>query len=117
MSWLSRAFKTVTTKLKSLWSKVEPELEQTFQTFLETFADAALKAVTDAALKDITGAAKMKFVLAELKTTVKAAGWTAGETALRTLVENTYSAYKASNGDKLVAPPGSSEKVVDEVGM
>ena len=117
MSWLSKIFKTVTTKLKSLWTKVEPELEQTFQTFLETFADAALTAVTNAAVKEITGAAKMKAVLAELKTTVKAAGWTAGETALRTLIESTYSAYKASNGDKLVAPPGSNAEVVDEVGL
>ena len=117
MSWLSKVLKTVGTKLKNLWTKVEPEIENAFATFMSVFADVAFKAVSEAALKDLTGAQKMKSVLAEMKIAVKNAGWVAGETALRALIENAYSAYKAQNGDKLVAPPGSSSEVVEKVGL
>lgn len=117
MSWLSSTFKTIGTKLKSLWSKVEPEIETTFQTFLSVFADFAFKAVSEAALKDLTGAQKMKSVLSELKKVVQNAGWVAGETALRVLIENAYTAFKAQNGDKLVAPPNSSQEDIAKVGM
>lgn len=117
MSWLSQVINTVKSKLKKFWVKVEPEIENAFSTFLSVFADAAFKAVSEAALKDLTGAQKMKSVLSELKGVVKNAGWVAGETALRTLIENAYSAYKAQNGDKLVAPPNSSEEDVAKVGM
>lgn len=117
MSWLSQAINNVKNKFKKLWAKVEPEIENAFSTFLSIFADAAFKAVSEAALKDLTGSQKMKSVLAEMKVAVKNAGWVAGETALRTLIENAYSAYKAQNGDKLVAPPNSSEEDVAKVGM
>lgn len=117
MSWFSKGMNYVKTKLKSLWTKVEPEVEAAFSTFLSVFGDIAFKAVTEAALKNLTGSQKMKAVLAELKVTVKNAGWVAGETALRTLIENSYAAYKAQNGDKLVAPPGSSEETIEKVGL
>jgi hypothetical protein len=117
MSWLSQALNVIKTKLKRLWVKVEPEIENAFSTFLSVFADIAFKAVSEAALKDLTGTQKMKSVLTELKVAVKNAGWVAGETALRTLIESAYSAYKAQNGDKLVAPPNSSEEDVAKIGM
>lgn len=117
MNWLKNAFNKVKSAFVGFWKKVEPEIENTFQVFLSVFADAAFKAVSEAALKDISGAQKMKSVLTEMKVVVKNAGWAAGEAALRTLIENAYSAYKAKNGDKLVAPPNSPEEEVAKINM
>lgn len=117
MNWLNDIFSKVKNAFSFLWKKVEPEINNAFQVFLSVFADAAFKAVSEAATKDISGAQKMKTVLAEMKVVVKNAGWAAGEAALRTLIENAYSAYKAKNGDKLVAPPNSSEEDVAKINM
>lgn len=117
MSWLTQVINNVWKSIKSIWKKVSPEVENSFNGFLAAFADVALKAVADAALTSLTGSQKMDMVLGQLKDKVKAAGWVAGETALRTLIETVYAAFKATNGDILVAPPGSSQDAIDKVGM
>lgn len=117
MSWLSKIVNKLWSRVKTFWSKIDDEVEEAFTMFLETFGDAAFKAVSAAAITALTGSQKMDLVLGELKEQVKKAGWVAGESALRTLAETAYTAYKASNGDTLVAPPGSSDEVLDNVGM
>lgn len=117
MSWLTKVLNSVWSSFKNIWKKVSPEIENTFNEFLAKFADVALKAVAEAALTSLTGSQKMDFVLKELRKKVSAAGWVAGETALRALIETVYAAFKATNGDNLVAPPNSSQVIVDKVGM
>lgn len=117
MSWFSKILNAVWSSLKAIWKKISPEVENTFDKFLATFADIALEAVTKVALTSLTGNEKMAVVLKELSEKIKAAGWVAGETAIRTLIESVYAAYKVSNGDKLVAAPGASKDTIDKVGM
>jgi hypothetical protein len=102
-------FSWIGVKMKALLGLAEPEVVAVFKRFVTTFEGPAIEAVKVEASKILSGDEKFANAVASLRTTVVAAGWSAADTALRTLVQDAYTAWKASQkpvaGEVLVKAP------------
>lgn len=88
-----------------LWRQVSPKIKSDFERFASEFADTALEAVQEQALLTISGQQKLSNAADAVMAAAQAAGWKLLKTAAVTLVQDVYTASKATSGP-LVAPPG-----------
>lgn len=101
-SWMGRT-------LKALFNKAEPVLMTTIRQFFDKFETIAVEAVAEQATKALSGQEKFTNAVANVAEKVAAEGWQASQTILQTLVQDAYTAWKASQkpvpGELLVKAP------------
>jgi hypothetical protein len=112
MSWLSRALHYLTNAISSIWRQVSPKVKADFERFVSEFADVALEAINEQAVSVLSGQQKLGNAADVVLKAAEAAGWKILKTAAITLVQDVYTATKATGGP-LVAPPGDPIAAAD----
>jgi hypothetical protein len=102
-------FSWIGSKMKALLGLAQPEVVVVFKQFVTTFEGDAIAAVAEEAKKVTSGEEKFASAVSVVTAKVIAAGWSASNTAVRTLVQDAYTAWKASQkpvaGELLVKAP------------
>ncbi len=96
-----------TGEVHNIWVAVGPTVKSDFAKFVQAFEGVALNAVVGVAKAELSNDDKRNQAVAVVLDAAKAQAWDVTETAALTLVQDTYAAYKASQGPLVTPPPTS----------